>query len=211
VFSLISTLRDGDTLATQQRLGRGLAAAGAERLLPQLWDYTGFYTSSGAHTFAFDPSLVRLPLSSFGTDTIGYYSFRGTLQQQLGHPAMARPLLDSARIAIERRLVDQPEEPRLHAVLGRIDAELGRQEEARREAERAVELLPVTRDALDGVLYRANLARVLARVGQPADALEHLEFLLSIPGPLSSASLRVDPLWAPLKNDPRFQRLLDRR
>jgi eukaryotic-like serine/threonine-protein kinase len=211
VFSLISTLRDGDTLATQQRLGRGLAAAGAERLLPQLWDYTGFYTSSGAHTFAFDPSLAGLPLSVFGTDTIGYYSFKGTLQQQLGHPAMARPLLDSARTILEHKLVELPAEPRLHAVLGRIDAELGRQAEARREAERAVELLPISRDALDGVLYRANLARVLARIGQPEAALEHLIYLLSIPGPLSAASLRVDPLWAPLRNDPRFQRLLERR
>jgi hypothetical protein len=52
---------------------------------------------------------------------------------------------------------------------------------------------------------------VLARIGQPEAALEHLEYLLSIPAPLSSMSLRVDPLWAGLKDNPRFQRLLARR
>ena len=211
VMSLLQTLWRGDTLASQQTLRHGLAAAGAERMLPVLFDYSGFYTPAGAHTFTFDTSLAGLPLSTFGTDTVGYYSFKGELQQQLGRPAMARPFLDSARVILERQIAERPEDPRFHAVLGRIDAELGRPAQARREAERAVELLPVSRDALDGVLYRINLARVLARIGQPEAALDHLTFLLSIPAPLSGMSLRVDPLWAGIKDDPRFQRLLEQR
>ncbi len=207
----LSTVWHGDTLAAQQILRRGLAAAGAERLLPVLFDYTGFFAISGAHSFAFDTALGGLPLSVFGTDTIGYYSFKASLQEDLGRSAMARPFLDSARVMLERKIAERPEEPRSHAVLGRVLAELGRSGEARREAERAVELLPISRDAMDGVLYRSNLARVLARIGQPEAALEHLAYLLSIPAPLSGTSLRVDPLWNGLRNDPRFQRLLDRR
>jgi TolB-like protein/Flp pilus assembly protein TadD len=209
--ALIPTLRQGDTLASQQALRRALDAAGAERLLPLLYDYTGFFAVAGAHSCAFDPSLAGLPISVFGTDTIGYYSFQGSLQEALGHSAKARPLLDSARVILERKSAERPEEPRLHAVLGRVLAQLGRGGEARREAERAVELLPVSRDALDGGLYRANLARVLALIGQPEAALAHLEFLLRIPAPLSGTSLRADPLWDGLRNDPRFQRLVERR
>jgi serine/threonine-protein kinase len=211
ILAQVSTMSRGDTLASQQALRRGLAAAGPERMLPVFFDFNGFYAPAGARSFAFDSSLVRLPLSLFGTDTIGYYSFKAALQGQLGHPAVARAFLDSARVVLRRALVDRPGEPRFHALLGRIDAELGSHADARREAERAVELLPISRDALDGVLYRANLARVLALIGQPEAALEHLEYLMSIPSPLSAMSLRVDPLWAGLKDNPRFQRLLARR
>jgi serine/threonine-protein kinase len=211
IMAQLDILSHGDTLASQQALRRGLAAAGPERMLPVFFDFNGFYAPAAARTFAFDSSLARLPFSIFGTDTVGYYSFKGALQGQLGHPELARPFLDSARVILQRAIAARPKEPRFHALLGTISAELGRDAEARREAERAVELLPVSRDALDGVLYRTSLARVLARIGQPEAALEHLEYLLSIPAPLSGMSLRVDPLWAGLKDNPRFQRLLDRR
>ena len=211
ILAQLYTLSRGDTLASQQALRLGLAAAGPERMLPVFFDFNGFYSVAGARSFAFDSSLVRLPFSTFGTDTIGYYSFKGALHDQLGHPAMASAFLDSARVVLLRAIAGRPEEPRFHALLGTISAQLGRDADARREAERAVELLPISRDALDGVVYRANLARVLARIGQPQAALEHLAYLLSIPAPLSSTSLRVDPLWDRLRNDPRFQRLLDRR
>ena len=62
-----------------------------------------------------------------------------------------------------------------------------------------------------GCCTGSSLARVLARIGQPEAALEHLAYLLTIPAPLSAMSLRVDPLWDRAQDDPRFQRLLDRR
>jgi eukaryotic-like serine/threonine-protein kinase len=203
------TVWHGDTAASQQVLREGLARAGAQRLLPFLFDYAGFFSPQGARSFSFDPSLVGLPLSAFGSDTAGYYRFKAALQLRLGHPASARAYLDSARVTLERMTVARPDEPRFHAILGGTLAELGEAGKARQEAEQAVELLPVTRDALDGVLYRANLARVLMRIGQAAAALDQLQYLLSIPSPISATSLRIDPLWGALRDDERFGLLVN--
>jgi serine/threonine-protein kinase len=93
--------------------------------------------------------------------------------------------------------------------LARAYAGLGRREDALREARRAVEILPISKDAYDGPSPLINLAAVEARVGETDAAIEHIRYLLSIPSPLSLALLRIDPSWAPLRDDPRFRRLAE--
>ena len=78
-----------------------------------------------------------------------------------------------------------------------------------REARRAVELLPISKDAFFGPTIEAELAAVEARVGEKAAAIERIAHLLSIPYELSPALLRLDPTWAPLRADPRFRRLAE--
>jgi serine/threonine-protein kinase len=73
---------------------------------------------------------------------------------------------------------------------------------------KAVELLPVTREALIGTNRLEDLAIIYTMVGNADEAVNTLDRLLSIPSWMSASMLRVDPVWKPLRNNPRFQKLI---
>jgi serine/threonine-protein kinase len=87
---------------------------------------------------------------------------------------------------------------------------LGEKEAALLEAQRARELLPETKDAFGGPQITAAVAEVHAILGNNAHAIEILEGLLSRPSWVAVESLKVDPVWDPLRSDPRFQALLNK-
>jgi serine/threonine-protein kinase len=89
-----------------------------------------------------------------------------------------------------------------------IDAALGNKEDAIREGRRAVELLPVTKDSIDGAQLVQYLAVIYAGVGEKDLALEQLRIASSIPGYLSYGSLELDPLWDPLRGDRDFEKIV---
>jgi serine/threonine-protein kinase len=89
-----------------------------------------------------------------------------------------------------------------------IDAALGDKENAIREGSRAVEMLPTGKDAIVGPLLLQNLALIHAWTGEKAAALEELAQVTSKPSYLSYGQLRLHPLWAPLRNEPRFQEVV---
>ena len=126
----------------------------------------------------------------------------------MGRGALARVYYDSARSYLQGRVAQRPEDARLHTALGIVFAGLGRKQEAIQEGERGVALLPVEKEAYQGYYRVLDLARVYTMVGEYDAAIDRLEQLLSIPGHLTTAWLRVDPTWAPLRGEPRFQRLL---
>src|SRR6266496_936476 len=95
------------------------------------------------------------------------------------------------------------------AVLGLIDAALGRKEEALREGRRAVELLPVEKDALNGPLMIEYLAMIAAWVGDNDLACEKLGAAIRFPSPLSYGELKLLPFWDPLRGDPRFEQIVN--
>ena len=86
-------------------------------------------------------------------------------------------------------------------------AYLGRKGEAVEEGERAVMLWPISRDAFQGAYIQHQLVRIYLAVGEPEKALDQLEPLLRMPYFLSPGWLRIDPTFAPLKGNPRFERL----
>ncbi len=102
----------------------------------------------------------------------------------------------------------QPDDSRLHSTLGIAYAGLGRKEDALREGKLAVDLLPISKEAYRGAYRAIDLAQIYAMVGETDAAIDRLEHLLSIPGPLSVSLLRLDPIWDPLRDHPRFQQLV---
>jgi tetratricopeptide (TPR) repeat protein len=119
-----------------------------------------------------------------------------------------------AEVAVNARavLAERPDDADLHLALGYAYAGLGQKSEAIAEGERAVALMPVSEDALTGADMLAAQAQLYVRVGQPDQAITLLERVLSMPTGviLSSASLRLDPIWDPLRDEPRFKALLSK-
>ena len=125
-----------------------------------------------------------------------------------GEVASAREAFTRARKEIEGVVSQQPDYAQALCALGMIDAVLGNKEDAIREGRRAVELLPVTKDSIDGAQLVQYLAVIYAWVGQKDLALEQLRIATSIPGDLSYGSLQLDPLWDPLRGDPGFEKIV---
>jgi TolB-like protein/Tfp pilus assembly protein PilF len=125
-----------------------------------------------------------------------------------GDMEKTRTAFAAAREILEERLRLEPDDARTLAVIAQIDAGLGRKEIAFEEAKRAAEMIPISRDAYDGPLILQGLAQVHTWTGEKQLALDLVEQLLRIPGYLSYGHLLHDPVWDPLRADPRFERLV---
>jgi serine/threonine-protein kinase len=123
-----------------------------------------------------------------------------------GDSVRARSYADSARGLIQAQLNVTPDDPALHTALGLALAYLGRGIDAIREGSRGAALVPSNKDAS---YHRHQLARILVLTGQLDPAVESLEELLRSPYLLSPGWLRIDPNFAPLKGNPRFQKLVN--
>jgi serine/threonine-protein kinase len=145
------------------------------------------------------------------------YRSIGTVAFLLGNRQLQRAYGDSLVLRGNRRLERVPEPYRTipyrtvlnpHIDLSLGNALLGNEEEAIAGARRAVELLPVSLDALRGLDAVSNLARVYAILGHDEDAIEQLEYLLSVVSFWTAADFRRDPLFAPFRDNSRFQAML---
>ena len=125
-----------------------------------------------------------------------------------------RTYAESARQVIEKAIREHSGDPRHHAALGLAYAYKGRKDEAIREGNLAVTLLPVLKDAAAGPIYVLNLVRIYTLVGEYDQAIQQLKHLLSIPSSeylwqlVSVPLLNIDPMWDPLRDHPEFQGLL---
>jgi TolB-like protein/Flp pilus assembly protein TadD len=112
--------------------------------------------------------------------------------------------------AIQQAIVDaQPDYGPAVSVLGLVDAGLGRKEDAIREGRRAVELMPITKDSINGAHIMSHLAMIYAWVGENDLAIELLKPLVQGKGRTHYGQLRLFPQWDPLRGDPRFEELID--
>ena len=126
--------------------------------------------------------------------------------------SLMEPYANSARMALEKRMSEHPEDPRFHTDLGKVYAFLGRREEAIREGNQAVKLLPVSKDAFAGPGYVLDLTQILIFVGEYEEAIDKLEYLMSIPAgqDISVNTLRFSPEVDPVRDHPRFKRLINK-
>jgi serine/threonine protein kinase/tetratricopeptide (TPR) repeat protein len=134
---------------------------------------------------------------------------RGLVYRFMNDAVRSRESFDSARVFLESEIKKRPDDYRLRNSLGIVYAGLGRPEEAVREAELAVEQLPISLDALLGDYPLMSLAQVYVMVGKYDAAVDKLEYLMSLHAPkhITAPILRLDPMYDPLRSNPRFQKL----
>jgi predicted Zn-dependent protease len=109
---------------------------------------------------------------------------------------------------VEKTVEKQPDFAAALSLLAMIDAGLGRKEEAMREGRRAVELLPISKDAVAGTAFAINLAQVYAWTGEKDLAIDQIAAVERVPNQLSYGLLKLHPIWDPLRGDPRFEKIV---
>ena len=132
----------------------------------------------------------------------------GQIARARGDKQTAQAAFAAARKEMDAQQGDKPKDAGHFATSARLDAGLGKKEEAIREALRAVELIPITKDSLNGPTLVVNLALVYAWTGERDRALEQLEIVATIPNGPTYGDLRFDPCWDDLRGDPRFDKIV---
>ncbi|UCF78996.1 MAG: protein kinase [Candidatus Eiseniibacteriota bacterium] len=168
-----------------------------------------------AETFGrlIDPLTLATSEAVSAWDSVCFCLNKAELSLQRGNAESAKAYYDSARVFSEEVLQSETDAESLsfHYInLGAAHAGLGLKEEAIREGKKAVKLLPVEKDAISGATLRVWLAEIYVRVGEYEAAINELEALIAMPAALTVPLLRLDPIWDPLRDHPRFQRLLEK-
>src|SRR6266571_3805552 len=140
----------------------------------------------------------------------GKYYLIGFARKALHDEAGARAAFLKAKELVEAPLKQSPDSPDLRIQLAKILAYLGEKDAALNEARRAAEILPESKDAFGGPEITAGVAEVCGIVGENGRAIELLDGLLSRPSAVTVPILKLSPAWDPLRNDPRFQALIDK-
>ncbi len=162
-----------------------------------------------------DPVLAERAMATIGNGFNHNQFFfsvtflKACVARAFGDDAAARKAFTAARTEVERTVREQPDYAPPLCVLGLIDAGLGRKEEAIREGRRASELLPVTKDALNGAHIMQHLGLIYAWTGEKDLAIKQIAATLQVPSLLSYGQLRLHPFWDPLRGDPRFEKLVE--
>jgi TolB-like protein/Flp pilus assembly protein TadD len=162
-----------------------------------------------------DVAAAKDALNAFGEIPLTDYAvhsnrplIEGVIARMTNDDETARAAFTVARVEQEKAVQAQPNYGPPLCVLGLIDAGLGRKEEALREGRRAVELLPVGKDAINGPLMIAYLAMIAAWVGEKDLACEQLAIAVRSPSTLSYGQLKLLPFWDPLRKDPCFEKIV---
>jgi tetratricopeptide (TPR) repeat protein len=118
----------------------------------------------------------------------------------MGQPDQARSHYKKARTLLEKKVHEWPDDARIHAELGKVYAHLGFKDKAISEAQTAVDLIPVSKDAWEGAVYLARLAEIYTIVGDFDAAVGKLEYLLEIPSEVHIGELKVEQNHITLQN-----------
>ena len=138
------------------------------------------------------------------------YFLIGFARKALQDEAGARAAFLKTKDLIQEQLKESPDAEEMHVQLAKVLAHLGEKDAALAQARRATELRPESKDALGGAEIAAGVAEVHAILGDNDRAIEILDGLLSRPSAVTVQGLKLNPIWDPLRSDPRFQALIER-
>ena len=189
-------------------------------LVPPEFDPDGIVTSARVWVLTLQRKFADAlqVAQQFRGETLAYFNtapcpkafLEGRLYLYQGDRMKAQAAFEHARTSAEKLVRDAPGDSTRHGQLGAILAGMGLKEDAIKEGKKAVELLPESQDAFDGPQATAALAEIYVWVGENDEALRLLDHLLRVPAGLTVPLLKLDPVWDPLRKDPRFQALIDK-
>jgi serine/threonine-protein kinase len=181
----------------------GTGSLAAEQLRLLLWERrpdSVLQILTTARTRVFESFSIFFPSSL-------YAAWAHTLR---GNRPAARLAFDSARVLLDSVIRELPDDGRVHSARGLALAGLRRSEEALSEARWLQQSFSYRGDAAEGPALAENRAQILAQAGEAEAALDEIERLLAEPSWVSVHKLRLDPLWDPIRDHPRFQELLEK-
>jgi serine/threonine-protein kinase len=149
-----------------------------------------------------DDAFATIP----GSIAMKYFAI-AVAQKGLGDDAAARSTFLKAKDVLEEQVKQKPDDANLHVQLAKMLAWLGEKDAAVAEAQRAMDLLPESKDAFEGPPITEQAAQVYAILGDNARAIALLDGLLSRPSEVTLQTLKVNPAWDALRNDSAFQAL----
>jgi len=195
LHQMIDAIRATNPAEVQSIADRWLTCALAER---DAADANNALSASGENPIALGSENVV-----FGRPFV-----EGVIARVTKDDAKAQSAFTAARAEQEKIVQAQPNYGPALCVFGLIDAGLGRKEEALREGRRAVELLPMEKDAAEGVTMVKDLAMIAAWIGDKDLACEQLAIAIRPPSNLSYGQLKLMPFWDLLRGDPRFEQIV---
>ena len=157
---------------------------------------------------AAEHALAAMPIGGCRDENIAFPNSwcQGLVARLRGDEPAARAAFANARKELEQIVREQPDYAAALCAIGVVDAALGNKQDALREGERAVELMPVGKSAIDGAMLVQYLAIIYAWTGDKDRAIERLAEAAKLPGShVTYGHLRLNPFWDPLRGDPRFK------
>jgi TolB-like protein/class 3 adenylate cyclase/Flp pilus assembly protein TadD len=187
-------------------------------LVPPGFDPDGFVTSEWVWVLTLQRKFsdALKAVQQFRGETLPYFNaapcpkafLEGWLYLYQGDKMKAQAAFEHARTLAEKLVREAPDDPTRHRQLGAILAGMGLKEDAINEGKKAVELLPESQDAFDGPQATAGLAEIYAWIGEHDKALRLIDHLLRIPSDMTVHVLKLDPVWDPLRGDPRLEQIV---
>ncbi len=150
------------------------------------------------------------PIWPTSSDSVDFYKQKGYIYRFMGDSNMSRAYYDSALLICEERIRTDPEVALFHADLAQACAGVGQKHRAVQEGELAAELLPVSKDEMQGPDILHTLAEVYIMVGEYDLAIDQLDYLLSHPSSVQIEAVRGHPIYDALRDHPRFQALIEK-
>jgi TolB-like protein len=205
--------------ATQMEKGNFRAARAALDRLPAGYDPEGAATTARIYLALYErqPAAAKAVLDQAKIEEIvgndGYPRprsfYEGMIARASGDAGQARASFATARAAVEAKLGGRNDDALTVAILGVIAAGEDRKQEAIAMGQRAVELRPIAKDAVDGTTALTALAMIYAWTGESSLALDQLAILSKVPGGPDYGQLAYDPAWDSLRSDDRFATIIE--